>query len=112
MKRDVLSPVEAKRIGINGIDPAWDEFKTAQEARTYGLTSAELRKRQAQIETQCGREELMRSLAEMQKRDACRANIREKIMWGLSDDKVVQLRKMEATTPDNLEIQNFIPNRL
>ena len=92
----VLSPVEAKRIGINGIDPAWDEFRTAQEARTYGLTSAELRKRQAQIEVQCGREELMRSLAEVQKRDTCRTNIREKILWGLTEDKIAQLRKMEA----------------
>lgn len=94
----VLSPVEAKRIGINGIDPAWDEFKTAQEARTYGLTSAELRKRQAQIETQCGREELMRSLAEMQKRDECRVNQREKIMWGLSEENLKRLRTLEEQT--------------
>lgn len=90
----VLSPVEAKRMGINGIDPAWDEFKTAQEARNYGLTSAELRKRENQIETICGREDMLRSLADLQKRETCRSNNRERIMWGLSDDKMVQLRKM------------------
>ncbi len=94
----VLSPVEAKRIGINGIDAAWDEYKTAQEARIYGLTSAELRKRQGQIEVQCGREDMMRSLAEMQKREECRANQRDKIMWGMSEDKLSRLRRMEEQT--------------
>jgi hypothetical protein len=90
----VLSPVDAKRIGINGMDPAWDEYVTAREARAYGLTSAELRKRRALIETQCGREELMRSLAELQKREACRNNLREKIMWGMSEEKVSRLTKL------------------
>jgi ATP-dependent protease ClpP protease subunit len=90
----VLSPVEAKRIGINGFDPAWDEYVTAREARTYGLTSAELRKRRAVIETQCGREDLMRSLAELQKREECRRNFRERILWGMSEEKVTRLTKM------------------
>ena len=87
----VLSPVEAKRIGINGFDPAWDEYVTAREARAYGLNSAELRKRHAVIELQCGREEWMRSLAEVQKREECRRNLRERILWGMSDDKVTRL---------------------
>ena len=90
----VLSSIEAKRIGINGMDPAWDEYITAREARAYGLTSAELRKRKAAIETQCGREELMRSLAELQKREECRANLRERIFWGMSAEKVTQLAQL------------------
>jgi ATP-dependent protease ClpP protease subunit len=90
----VLSPVEAKRIGINGIDPAWDEYITAREARAYGLTSAELRKRKAVIETQCGREDLMRSLAELQKRESCRNSLREKIFWGMSEEKVSRLARL------------------
>ena len=90
----VLSSLEAKRMGINGLDPAWDEYMTAREARTYGLTSAELRKRKASIETQCGREDLMRSLAELQKREECRRNVRERILWGMSDDKVMRLTAM------------------
>ena len=90
----LLSPVEAKRIGINGFDPAWDEYVTAREARAYGLTSAELRKRRAVIESQCGREELMRSLAELQKREECRRNLRERILWGMSEEKVSRLSAM------------------
>lgn len=87
----LLSPLEAKRIGLNGFDPAWDEYVTAREARAYGLTSAELRKRRAVIESQCGREELMRSLAELQKREECRRNLRERILWGMSEEKVTRL---------------------
>lgn len=90
----VLSPVEAKRIGINGIDPAWDEYMTAREARAYGLNSAELRKRRAVIETQCGREDMMRSLAELQKREICRSSLREKIFWGMSEEKVSRLARL------------------
>jgi hypothetical protein len=90
----LLSPLDAKRIGLNGFDPAWDEYVTAREARAYGLTSAELRKRRAVIETQCGREELMRSLAELQKREDCRRNLRERILWGMSEDKVTRLTRL------------------
>jgi len=90
----LLSPIDAKRMGINGIDPAWDEYMTAREARTYGLTSAELRKRLAAIETQCGREDMMRSLAEVQKRQECRTKLRQRFLWDMSEDKVARLAMM------------------
>lgn len=77
----LLPPTEARTIGLNGVDPAYDEFRTGQEAAKYGVSSAELRRRHAALETQCGREAEMRSLADLRKRDECRASLRERILW-------------------------------
>ncbi len=99
---------DARRIGLNGVDPAYDEFRTGQEAAQYGLTSMELRRREVAIETQCGREEDMRSLADLHKRDACRKATRERIMWGLDEQNLVKFNRAteercRELEPDSLE---------
>ncbi|MDB5641458.1 MAG: hypothetical protein JWN07_775 [Hyphomicrobiales bacterium] len=89
----VLSAPDARRIGLNGVDPAYDEFRTGQEAAQYGISSFELRRRQAALEQQCGREDDMRSLADMHKRETCRTSMRERLLWGLDEETYARLNR-------------------
>jgi hypothetical protein len=95
---------DARRLGLNGVDPAYDEFRTGQEAAHYGLTSMELRRRETALETQCGREDDMRSLADLHKRDACRKTTRERIMWGLDEETLAKLNHSSQERCRDLEL--------
>ncbi len=95
---------DARRLGLNGVDPAYDEFRTGQEAAHYGLTSMELRRRETALETQCGREDEMRSLADLHKRDACRKTTRERIMWGLDEETLAKLNRSSEERCRDLEL--------
>lgn len=92
----ILPTTEARRIGLNGVDPAFDEFRTGQEAAHYGISSAELRRRQASLDAQCGREEEMKSLADMHKREDCKKTQRERVLWGFDEEKFALLRSSAA----------------
>jgi hypothetical protein len=102
----LLTVVDARRIGLNGVDPAFDEFRTGQEAAQYGVSSAELRRRHGSLDAQCGREEAMRSLADVRKRDDCRAASRERVLWDFDEETFARLTKStvercHATVPDS-----------
>lgn len=84
---------DARRIGLNGIDPAFDEFRTGQEAAQYEISSAELRRRHAALDTQCGREEDMRSVADLRKREECKKTSRERVLWGFSEETFARLSR-------------------
>lgn len=104
----LLTVVDARRIGLNGVDPAFDEFRTGQEAAQYGVNSAELRRRHGSLDLQCGREEAMRSLADLRKRDDCRASLRERVLWNFDEETFARLTKStaercHATAPDSPE---------
>jgi hypothetical protein len=104
----LLTVVDARRIGLNGIDPAFDEFRIGQEAAQYGVSSAELRRRHGSLDAQCGREEAIRSLADMRKRDECRAALRERVLWNFDEETFARLKQSTAdrchtTAPDSQE---------
>jgi hypothetical protein len=92
----LLPAPDARRIGLNGVDPAFDEFRTGQEAAQYGISSAELRRRHASLDQHCGREDEIRSLAELHKREDCKAKLRERVLWGFDDASFALLNRTSA----------------
>lgn len=98
---------DARRVGLNGLDPAFEELRTAQEAREYGLSSAELRRRHASLDTYCGREDDMRSVAELRKRNECRTKIRDRVLWGLDEERYASLVKSSSESCKALKAESI-----
>jgi len=48
-----LSTRELEDVGLSAPDPVWDEQQVAKRATWYGLTSSELRRRQAKADSTC-----------------------------------------------------------
>jgi hypothetical protein len=92
----LLSQPDARRLGLNGVDPAFEELRTAQEAARYGLTSQEWRTRYLSLDKQCGREIDMRSPADAQKRDECRIRLRESTLWGFDEEASARFNRASA----------------
>jgi hypothetical protein len=104
----LLSQIDARRIGLIGVDPAWDELRTGREAAHYGLSSAEWRQRLILIEKQCGREADMRSREALRAREDCQTKLRERVLWGFDEAALARLKtstanRCGATGPDTLE---------
>lgn len=87
----LLSQIEAARMGLNGVDPAYDELRAGQQAAQYGLSSMDWRNRLRALDKQCGLESDLRSALDAQKRDECRSRLRERILWGLDEKGYARL---------------------
>jgi hypothetical protein len=92
----LLSQMDARRIGLNGVDPAYDELRTGREAAHYGLSSAEWRQRLTLIERQCGREADMRSREALRAREDCQTKLRERVLWGFDEAALARLQSSTA----------------
>jgi hypothetical protein len=104
----LLSQLDARRIGLNGVDPAYDEMRTGQVAASYGLSSAEWRHRLTLLDRQCGREADMRSREALRAREDCQKTLRERILWGFDEAAYERLNhssanRCRAMAPDSPE---------
>ncbi len=104
----LLSQMDARRIGLNGVDPAYDELRIAQAAAQYGLSSAEWRQRLTSLDRQCGREADMRSREAVRGREDCQNKLRERVLWGFDEATYARLNhssanRCQAMAPDSPE---------
>lgn len=77
-----LTESEQQQYGLLGSDPAWNEKQVARQASFYGLTSAELRRRDAMANTRC----VYRG-TEQYPPDFFFENCRNVIRWGLTEEQ-------------------------
>ncbi|MDB5544756.1 MAG: hypothetical protein JWO64_1905 [Hyphomicrobiales bacterium] len=92
----LLAQPDARRIGLNGVDPAYDEMRTAREAAQYGLSSAEWRHRLTSLDRECGREADMRSREALRGREECQNKLRERVLWGFDEATFARLNLSSA----------------
>lgn len=93
----LLTQPEARRIGLNGVDPAYDELRIGQEAAQYGLSSADWRQRLSSLDRQCGREADMRSREALRGREECQSKLRERVLWGFDEETFARLNRTAGT---------------
>lgn len=104
----LLGQLDARRIGLNGVDPAYDEMRIGQAAAQYGLSSAEWRQRLTLLDRQCGREADMRSREALRGREECQNRLRERVLWGFDEATFERLNhstanRCRAMAPDSPE---------
>jgi ATP-dependent protease ClpP protease subunit len=88
----ILSLDELDNYRLSGTDASFDEKRTNDLAQLYGITSAELRKRDMEAERRCGRPRV----------DQRWTQCRQAVIWNISEAEYVRKQNMVAARCDSM----------